>query len=252
MRQSFGITPGAVSPSKEAKPPPRARRPLVDPNASPQMPKLSRAPNVEGIYEDEEVESFQEEDEEEAEHIPSPTIRRKAKSRLAASLLPLPARISSPPPLPTQPPALAEEPESSSNRKPGRRESRHLIVGMGIGDRVVPPRAASPAFGSPARREAGLAEADEEQAAFGKSRIPVHEDDSDYVPTTKKEKMKKMKQAERETPSEEGEGTTSLRVRERKRRRHEDCTSLKDVTNSPRSRAMLPSLDTNTSGMMHV
>ncbi|KAG0701583.1 hypothetical protein DFH29DRAFT_553536 [Suillus ampliporus] len=247
LRQSFGIAPGVASPAKEAKLAPRARRPFVDSNASPQMPKLSRAPNVPGIYEDEEVES-QEGDGEEAEHIPSPTIRRKVKSRLAASRLPLPARVSSPPPLPTPPQASAEERGSSSKRKAGRRESGLLHISTGGGDRIVPPRAASPAFGSPARREAGLAEDDEEQEVVRKSRLPPAQDeDLDYIPTAKKEREKKMKQAEREPPSEVGEAATSSRVRERKRRRHEDYSGLKDVTNSPRSRAMLPPLDTNAS-----
>ncbi|OAX37501.1 hypothetical protein K503DRAFT_850425 [Rhizopogon vinicolor AM-OR11-026] len=251
LRQSFGIPPGIVSPSKEPKPPPRARRPLVDPNVSPQMPKLSRAPNVPGIYEEEEVASSPEGDEEEAERVPSPTIRRKAKLRLAASRLPLPARVSSPPPLPTPPQALSEEPESLSKREMAMLESPLIDFrkGIRIKDRIIiPPRAASPAFGSPARREAGLAEDDEEQAAVRESRIPVHDEDLDYVPTAKKDKVKvKMKQAERELPLEEGEAATSSRVRERKRRRQEDYSGLKDVTNSPRSRAMLPPLDTNTS-----
>lgn len=251
LRQSFGISPGHVSPSKDPNPPPRARRPLVDPNSL-QMPKLSRAPNVPGIYEEEEIASSPEEDEEEAEHVPSPTIRRKARSRLAASRLPLPARASSPPPLPT-PPQAAEEPGSSSKRRAVRRENEPLNINAVVGDRVMPPRASSPAFGSPARREAGLAEDDEEQAVVRKSRsrIPIHNDDLDYIPTAKKEKEKmKMKQAERDLPSEEGDAVASSRVRERKRRRHED-SGLKDVTNSPRSRAMLPPIDTNTSGAAH-
>jgi hypothetical protein len=247
LRQSFGIAPGVASPAKEARPASRARRPLVDPNASPQMPKLSRAPNVPGIYEDEEFASSPEGDEEEAEHIPSPTIRRKTKSRLAASRLPLPARVSSPPPLPTPPQAPAEERGSSSKRKAGRRESGLLNVSTDGGDRITPPRAASPAFGSPARREAGLAEDDEEQEAVRKSKLPsTQDDDLDYVPP-KKEREKKIKQVERDLPSEEREATTSSRVQDRKRRRHEDYSGLKDVTNSPRSRAMLPPLDTNAS-----
>ncbi|KAG1731202.1 uncharacterized protein EDB91DRAFT_730277 [Suillus paluster] len=246
LRQSFGIAPGVASPPKEAKQAPRARRPLVDSNASPQMPKLSRAPNVPGIYEEEEVASSPEGDEEEAERIPSPTIRRKVKSRLAASRLPLPARVSSPPPLPTPPQAPPEERGPSSKRKAGRRESGLLNVSTDGGDRIIPPRAASPAFGSPARREAGLAEDDEEQEIVRKSRLPPAQDE-DYVPTAKKEREKKMKQVEREIPSEEGEAAASSRVRERKRRRHEDYSGLKDVTNSPRSRAMLPPLDTNAS-----
>lgn len=246
LRQSFGIAPGVASPAKEARPPSRARRPFVDPNASPQMPKLSRAPNVPGIYEDEEFASSPEGDEEETERIPSPTIRRKTKSRLAASRLPLPARVSSPPPLPTPPQASAEERGSSSKRKTGRRESGLLNVSTDGGDGVTPPRAASPAFGSPARREAGLAEDDEEREAVRKLRLPlVQDDDLDYIPPAKKEREKKMKQVEREP--EEGEAATSSRVQERKRRRHEDYSGLKDVTNSPRSRAMLPPLDTNAS-----
>ncbi|KAG2348274.1 hypothetical protein BDR05DRAFT_980544 [Suillus weaverae] len=245
---SFGIAPGVASPAKEARPASRARRPFVDPNASPQMPKLSRVPNVPGIYEDEEFASSPEGDDEEAEHIPSPTIRRKTKSRLAASRLPLPARVSSPPPLPTPPQAPAEERGSSSKRKTGRRESGLLSVSTDSGDRITPPRAASPAFGSPARREAGLAEDDEEQEAARKSRLsPAQDDDLDYVPPAKKEREKKMKQVERELPSEGREAATSSRVQERKRRRHEDYSGLKDVTNSPRSRAMLPLLDTNAS-----
>jgi hypothetical protein len=73
----------------------------------------------------------------------------------------------------------------------------------------------------------------------------------DYVPP-KKEREKKIKQVERDLPSEECEATTSSRVQDRKRRRHEDYSGLKDVTNSPRSRAMLPPLDTNASGTAHV
>jgi hypothetical protein len=245
LRQSFGISPGLLSPSKEVNPPPKARRPLVDPN-SPRMPKLSRPPNFPGIYEEEEATSSLEGDEEEEEHIPSPTVRRKVKSRLAASRLPLPARVSSPPQ------ALAEEP-SSNKRRAGRRESGLLNLSAGVGNRIIPPRAASPAFGSPARREAGLAEDDEEQAADRQSRIPIYDDDLDYIPTAKKDReKKKTKQVERELPPEEREGATSSQVRERKRRKHEDYPGLKDVTNSPRSRAMLPPLDTNTSGTVHV
>ncbi|KAG1900082.1 uncharacterized protein F5891DRAFT_1035981 [Suillus fuscotomentosus] len=244
LRQSFGIAPGVASPAKE-KPASRARRPLIDPNASPQMPKLSRAPNVPGIYEDEELTSSPQGDEEEAEHIPSPTIRRKTKSRLAASRLPLPARVSSPPPLPTPPQAPAEERGSSNKRRTGRREGGFLSVSTD-GDRIILPRAASPAFGSPARREAGLAEDDEEQEAVRKSGPPpTQDDDLDYVLPAKKEKEKKTKQVERELPSEEGEATTSSRVQERKRRRREEYSGLKDVTNSPRSRAMLPLLNIN-------
>ncbi|KAH7924075.1 hypothetical protein BV22DRAFT_1035586 [Leucogyrophana mollusca] len=251
LRQSFNISSGVPSPVTVAPPHPRARRPVLNPNMSPQVPRLSRAPNVPGIHEDEEVASSPEVEDDDADHVPGPTIRRKAKTRLSASRLPLPSRVSSPPPLPT--PLHVNLEERGAKRKTGRRQSGLLSVntdvpGSGTAAKVVPPRAASPAFGSPARREAGLAEDEEERAAVARSLFPADGDDGEHGSGSKKEKReKKINQTEREPPSEEGTESAGSRPRERKRRRDEEHSGLKDVTNSPRSRAPLPPLDTNSS-----
>ncbi|KIJ63388.1 hypothetical protein HYDPIDRAFT_29636 [Hydnomerulius pinastri MD-312] len=256
LRQSFHVAPGAPSPKLESRPATKARRPAPEPNASPQMPRLSRAPNVPGIYEDEEIASSAEADEDDAERVASPTVRRKSKDRLSASRLPLPSRVASPPPLPTPLHVNLAERESSTKRKTGRRQSGLLSVNTNVGtsgrsergERVIPPRAASPAFGSPVRRDAGLAEDEEERQVdelLGSGAGTT--EDTDFVTKARKEKKeKKAKQAERDVTPEDTDGGTS-RVRERKRRKEEDYSGLKDVTNSPRSRALLPPLDTNTS-----
>ncbi|KIJ12574.1 hypothetical protein PAXINDRAFT_171141 [Paxillus involutus ATCC 200175] len=249
LRQSFNITTGAPSPKLEPKPPPKARRPVIDPNASPQVPRLSRAPNIPGIYEDEEVVSSPEADED--ANLGS-YVRRKAKDRLSASRLPLPSRVS-PPPLPAPLHVNVAERESSTKRKTGRRQSGLLSVntdvgtsaGSGRAEGLVPPRAASPAFGSPVRRDAGLAEDDEERQVaemLGSRAGPIEE-----TKARKEKKDKKAKQAEKEvTTAEDTDGGPS-RVRERKKRKEEDYSGLKDVTNSPRSRALLSPLEISTS-----
>ncbi|KAG9318009.1 hypothetical protein JVU11DRAFT_72 [Chiua virens] len=84
LRQSLNITHGAPSPTLDPKPPPKARKPVPDPNASPLMPRLSRAPNFPGIYEDEEVASSADADEGDIAHV-APSARRK-KDRLVIVL----------------------------------------------------------------------------------------------------------------------------------------------------------------------
>ncbi|KAG8217155.1 hypothetical protein J3R82DRAFT_5214 [Butyriboletus roseoflavus] len=254
LRQSLDISPDALSPTLEPKPPPKARRPMSDPNTSPQMPRLSRAPNFPGIYEDDEVASSPEADEDEVVHVSS-SARRKAKDRLSSSRLLLPPRVVSPPPIPTPVHANVVERESTK-RKSSRRQSGLLSINTDVGSSTgserlegpVHPRAASPALGSPERRHAGLAEDDEERQvnelmSSGLGRT----EELDFAAWARKErKEKKLKLAERDVVHEDTDLGT-LRVKERKRRKEEEGSGLKDVTNSPRSRMMLPPLDTHTS-----
>ncbi|KAH7890125.1 hypothetical protein F5I97DRAFT_1801344 [Phlebopus sp. FC_14] len=253
LRQTFNVVSTPPSPKAEAKPPPKPRRPVLDPNSSPQMPRLSRPPNIPGIIEDEEISSSPEAEEYDlAQRVPSPTIRRKTKDKL--SRLPLPTREASPPPLPTPLHVNLAEREFSTKRKPSRRQSGLLSVNTNVGqsarqegsDKLIPPRASSPAFGSPVRRDAGLAEDEEERRVDDMLSLGAGPtDDADFVVKARKEKKeKKGKQVEREITPEDTDGASS-RVRERKRRKED--SGLKDVTNSPRSRALLPPLDTNTS-----
>jgi len=122
----------------------------------------------------------------------------------------------------------------------------------GVQGGLYPPRPASPAFGSPIRREAAMEEEEEEiaveTALRAKGEMDVDDDDMEAVKRKEKRRGK-----ERDTDFVTDFART--RERERKRPREEEVTSsttegklkLKDVTNSPRSRATLPPLDTNLS-----
>lgn len=229
---------------------------MSDPYTSLQMPRLSRAPNFPGIYEDDEVASSPEAREDDVIHASS-SARRKTKDKLSLSRLPLPPRVASPPPLPTPLYVNFAERESSTKRKPSRRQSGLLSVNTDVGTSIgserleglIHPRAASPALGSPERRDAALTEDDEERQIVEliSSRLGVIEELDSAARARKERKEKKAKLVERDVIHEDTDLGT-LRVRERKRRKEEGGSGLKDVTNSPRSRTMLPPLNTQTSG----
>ena len=113
-----------------------------------------------------------------------------------------------------------------------------------------PPRAASPAFGSPLRRSAGLAEEEEEYAAVhGHRRVDVDEDVELERASNRGKKKRTLAQAQAEEAPAPAEGG-----REREKRRiREDfevaAQRLQDVTNAFGSRASLPPLDTNIFGI---
>ncbi|KAN0075562.1 hypothetical protein V8E55_011585 [Tylopilus felleus] len=255
LRQSLNASPTTPSPTLEPKPPLKARRPMLDPKASPQMPRLSRAPNFPGIYEDDEVTSSPEADEDDVVHV-NTSARRRAKDKRSSSRLPLPPHAPSPPPLPTPLRIDLVERESSTKRKSSRRQSGLLSVNTDVGPSVgsarpegpIHPRAASPALGSPERRNAGLAADDEERQVdeMIASGSGVTEELVIMARARKERKEKKLRLVERDIVHEDTDLGT-LRVKERKRRKEEDGSGLKDVTNSPRSRTTLPPLDTHTS-----
>ena len=113
----------------------------------------------------------------------------------------------------------------------------------------MPPRASSPALGSPERRNAGLAADEEERQVDELIGLESAPTELDLVPRPRKEKKeKKAKTVERDVVYEDTDLGT-LRMKERKRRKEEEGSGLKDVTNSPRRRTILPPLDTHTSGM---
>ncbi|KAG6827311.1 hypothetical protein H0H92_012359 [Tricholoma furcatifolium] len=247
LRQSFNIS--AAAPSPASPPSPRARKPPLtvnaDPTSSPQVNRLSRPPNVPGIFEEDEPlpsSSDQEEDK-----PPSPVLKKtKTKSRLSASRLPLPSRVTSPPPLP-QPTGddflAVEEPKLSKPRKPTRRQSGLLNADM---EGLTVPRAPSPAFGSPIRRAAGLAEEEEEMAVVANQLVGTEVDVDMEKPPPKKERRKSRgkEQETAEEPSLIPEGTKP-RERKRKERTEGEIDGggkppLKDVTNP---RAALVSID---------
>jgi hypothetical protein len=219
---------------------------------------------VPGIGEEEEP--FPSSSEHEHEKPPSPVLRKSSKSkpRLSASRLPLPARVVDPPSLlPLADAATTSElwqsGSSTKPRKPTRRQSGLLSVN----DALSVPRAPSPAFGSPIRRAAGLAEEEEEIAAVNEQlRLEADMEVELEEEIHPKKVRRKSKDKNRDGEGEkEKEGDWGERVqhpppreRERERERERDKKRakvedddngkgkprLKDVTNS---RAVLLPID---------
>ncbi|KAG6872690.1 hypothetical protein C0995_007572 [Termitomyces sp. Mi166 len=246
LRQTFNIP--TAPPMPVPHPSPRARKPPstvnTDPVSSPQGNRLSRPPNIPGICEEDELSSLTSESE--LVKPPSPVLRKvKAKPRLSASRLPVPSRISSPPPQSYDVFQVGMEPEpASKSRKPSRRQSGLLSVNA---EALSVPRAPSPAFGSPIRRAAGLAEEEEEMAAVNYQLVDLEEDvNSESKPPPKKER-RKSRGKERETLEEPDVVVESSKPRERKKKEKINGETdgggkprLQDVTNS---RAALISID---------
>ena len=225
---------------------------MQDPAISPQTSRLSRPPNIPGIYEDDEGETDTS-PEDELSHAPGPTVRKKMKARLSASRLPLPSRIASPPPDLPKPFTIGTD-TKSSKKKSSRRQSGLLTVD------TRPP---SPVVGSPTARDSArvLAEDDDEDMAIT-DEMNVDAELEAALKRERKDKAKEKRERERDDTSASDSGRTREREKERKRRRDDDESSstttptvvegggkkLKDVTNSPRGRLALPPLDTNTAG----
>jgi hypothetical protein len=221
---------------------PKATRPTPnpDPNATPNLNKLSRVPTIPGITEDEET----------SEDPPSPLVQKhrsssaRQKPRLSASKLPLPSRALSPPPpgsIPqvTPAPIPIEVEMGNTKRKPSRRQSG-AVQPVEVTER--PP---SPAFGSPIRKNAVLDEDEELASEVPEDMIP--EPPVIVGPVISRKEAMRAKQPTRE-PLMIVTDSLHLKKMDKKRRREEsegsDSTSsvtqrksrLQDVTNSPRSR----------------
>lgn len=230
---------------------------MQDPAISPQTSRLSRAPNIPGIYEEDEGETDTS-PEDELSNVPGPTVRKTMKARLSASRLPLPSRIASPPPdLPK--PFITGADAKSSKKKPSRRQSGLLTVD------TRPP---SPVVGSPTARDSArvLAEEDDDEDMAITDEMNVDAELEAALKRERKGKAKEQREREREHERDDTSASDSGRMRERekerKRRRDDDESSstttstvvegggkkLKDVTNSPRGRSALPPLDTNIAG----
>ena len=236
-----------ISPEAQQPPRPRARRPIPNPDASPPMNRVARAPTVPGIAEDDEnglsspssLGDSPGADPEDDGGPPSPTpVRRKSKSRASTSRLPEPSPID----LPT---VNFENQLKSGKRKPTRRQSGLLTTTMSI--TTVTERPPSPAFGSPLRREAGLREEEEVLAVI--RGIDGQDDQEPEIITqsiTRRERKTKTREVER---GRESGSELVARERERKRPRDSDepigtadggkKSKFKDVTNSPPDRLAL-------------
>ncbi|TFK45908.1 hypothetical protein OE88DRAFT_1721318 [Heliocybe sulcata] len=228
IRDAYKIPTGR--PSLDRTPPaPRIARPVAAPAF--QMPRLSRVPDVPGINE------VEEEDEVDTEGSSSTPTKRKKTRRASGSRLPVPAVD------------LFEDVAQTKKKKISRRQSGLLSMPTPEELTLSPPRPPSPAFGSPIRRQAGLAEEEEERAAMS-GELEVNEDEMREILEAEAAREKERRERKKRQDSAIDRG----RERERKRATREEeevaeggKSKLKDVTNSPRGRAALPPLDTTSS-----
>lgn len=281
IRKAHRVSRESSSPEPEPAPaPPRARRPVIDPNASPPANRIARAPTIPALYEEDE------EEEDDLRASPTPRKRKgKSRSSSSSSRLPLPSRTSTPL-LPDDDPPFKDFDEQlnrAGKKKPTRRQSGLLTASISITTATpngyktehLAPRPPSPAFGSPLRRDAALEEEEDQVLATMGVTVPDdgneveepttvsvtrrkrkskddEEEEDDEVETRKKEHEKRKSRYKDE--GDEGDGGRKERDRQRSRDREERAApssyegkkpKLKDVTNSPPPRPSLATIDTH-------
>jgi hypothetical protein len=263
IRKSFNI-PSPKSPSPKKDTFPKARRPVLNPDASPHVNRLARPPRVPEIFEEDEAGS--DALAEDGSQSPTPVMRRKkprsaSSSSHSAAPAPTVSLQTLPPPIvATIQVDISESLLKQGKKRISRRQSGLINVpsssgsgstssasssskGRGASPPLRPP---SPAYGSPLRRDAGLAEEEEEDYEVLRQR-PTNEQLPFERATSKGKKKRTLTQAQAEEvlPEDDHE-------REKRRLREDPAITgqrLQDVTNAFGARASLPPLDTNVSGM---
>ena len=263
--------------------PPATKPPTQTANACIPGLRIAKPPNFPGIKEEEEPLPSSSGDELEGKPN-SPKRKSKSKShhRLSASKLPLPLRATSLSESMTphlshvadnQTGSSSSGTTAATKRKGSRRQSGLMSIDM---DKLIPPRPASPAFGSPIRLEAARAEEAEEIAVLsGNLEVepePEHgqpQNDSDQThplrSVFKKEKRKPSKSRDKDlspspSPSpphdiDDDRGAREytiepMRSRDKQRPREDDSENLplEGTKGKPRhmTRAVLQPIDCNT------
>lgn len=280
LRDTFGISLEPTPPSSPVFPP-ATKPPTQTANACIPGLRIAKPPNFPGIKEEEEPLPSSSDDElEEKPNSPKRKSKSKSHHRLSASKLPLPLRATSlsEPMTPHLSHITDNQTGSSSSssssgtttatkRKTSRRQSGLMSIDM---DKLVPPRPASPAFGSPIRLEAARAEEAEEIAILsGNFEIeaepehgqPLNDSDQTHTPHSvlKKEKRKPDKDLS-PSPSpphdiDDNRGAKECTVepmksREKQKVKEDDSEDLplEGTKGKPRdmTRAVLQPIDCNT------
>lgn len=260
IRKNFNI-PSPKSPSPKKEPLPKARRPVLNPDASPHVNRLARPPRVPEIFEEDEagLDAL----EEDGWQSPTPVTRRKKPRSTSSSRphLPTPTVPLLPPQnLPAPIVATIQVDINESLLKQGKRRISRRQSGLinvtssgssgsaSSSSRSCAPspplRPPSPAFGSPLRRSAGLAEEEEEyEALHGQRPADTSEDTRLERGTSKGKKKRTLTQAQaEEAPAGDDHEREKRRLRE-----DPDVAGprLHDLTNAFGSRIPLPPLNTN-------
>lgn len=242
LRESFntkrdsGVPPTPLSP--------KARRPIASIGFDPVSPqfRIARPPNVPGIHEEEEEPCASAVGENEHVEIPQRK-KSKTKSKLIASKLTIPASGALLTPRNTGEVDIQHVDLSASNgfpmpKKSIRRQSGLLKVST---ESLAVPRSGSPAFGSPIRLEAALAEEKEEIVAMHHEFEVVVKSQEESAVADKKEKEKEKRKGKFK---EQCEYECEEAPRERKRPKDSEGPSAAVKVKSS-LRAALQPIDSN-------
>ncbi|KAF8638832.1 hypothetical protein AX17_001890 [Amanita inopinata Kibby_2008] len=231
LRQSYSLD--TSPPTPPTPPSPKPRRPPPSTNTDAQIGRLSRPPNFPEIHEEDEPgTSFSSEsdpvDRSNPSHVPHTSKSRSSTSRVSRH-----TRSTSPPP-----PIHLNLSTAVQRKKPSRRQSGLLNINN---ESIPVPRPSSPAFGSPIRRAAALAQAGDE---INDELNILGEPTADCgvkIKQGKRESKSKLKEL-----SESGRSVASdVRLSREKKRRREDDEMREDAgkLKNNGSRAALQPID---------
>ena len=242
IRSSYNVSaehPRSPKNGSDNDSPPTSARLQKPPPRSPSTLRLAALPSVPDITEEHEQESSPEP--EEAEYYRSVEKLRSTR-RKSPSLLPLPSRVSSPPPTPTLISNSGDE-GLGRKRKLMRRPSGLMTTPEPIG------RPISPILGSPMEDVVNLSAEEEAAALQDVEEIVAREEELE-----REAALRKARRRERARSRDEEEFSVMADQKEKKEKKKtlkdradDSSTRLRDVTNSPR-RKRSPNTDSASEG----
>ncbi|KAL5528946.1 hypothetical protein ACEPAG_4920 [Sanghuangporus baumii] len=227
IRESYNVPterPHSPKETMDSPPSPRSRKPAP---RSPSAMRLAQLPSVPDISEEPELNEISSEGNDD-EHFPAERMNSMISSRRRSSLsrLPLPSRVSTPPPGSVVP-SLEEGATAittSRKRKLTRRASGIISPNEPVS------RPVSPVLGSPMQEDVDLS-AEEEAAAMQAV--------EDIVARGEEKEQEILRKPRKKSRTRDESGSDAIEKKERKKVKDKDTGSasrLKDVTNSPRRR----------------
>ncbi|EJD06135.1 uncharacterized protein FOMMEDRAFT_139387 [Fomitiporia mediterranea MF3/22] len=250
IRESYNVPlerPHSPKDNGDSSPPSRCQKP---PPRSPSAPRLAQLPTVPDIYEEPEPHEG-ETSSEENDHGRNIRSDRQAtltssRRRESISRLPVPSRVSTPPPVSAMSSPMEEGPTTSRKRKLTRRAS-------GLMPSIEPtPRPVSPVLGSPMQQDIELSAEEEAAALQDVEAIAAREEEQDHDHELPSKKPRKKSKTRDESDRDMTERRERRKAKEKENRDAASSVRLKDVTNSPRRRRTTSTGTTSASETDHV
>lgn len=198
--------------------------PLQKPLRSPSMLRLAQLPTVSDIHEDTEPNDLSSDDDDTNTKMSKLSSFVSSRRRTSLSRLPVPLRVSSPPPNASH--TKGSDMGSGRKRKLARRPSGLIPCENSEGP-------TSPPFGSPIGKAIDLSEEEEAEAMKDVEEIFAKEEGRNLDEVVKKPKRRPR------VADDEDDLEFQIRRKERKKLKERDTMpglKIKDITNSPRRR----------------